>query len=148
MVNAYSVNLTCSLQYGFDIYQRLGFKMQFKIKKCSNNEWAVMPVSGDFAGVVVATCEGICLRGAAVEQGLITGFIESVWGAVLNDDVTGIPAIVRSLGIGRAFRVDAIGAPVRVRGDLIVDEKDGSARKSVSRLVMFRRGVFRPSKEV
>jgi hypothetical protein len=61
--------------------------------------WVLMPRSGELCGFPSAIAESVYLTFAKMEDESIIGTVQAVWGAVLHDDVTTHPAILRGLGI-------------------------------------------------
>ena len=64
-------------------------------------KYVVRPLSGAFAGQVVATAEQLRIKQAAVKGLQVSGIIEASWGVELLVD--SVPEITRSLGLGRTF---------------------------------------------
>lgn len=66
-----------------------------------SRRYVIRPLSGPYAGQVVATAEQLRIKQAAVKGLQVSGIIDASWGVDLLVD--SLPEITRSLGIGRSF---------------------------------------------
>ena len=80
--------------------------MLFAVKKNNSGEgWIIVPTSGRFEGAVVATAEGVNMKGVKTVGKTLVGTLKAMWGATLNEDVYPDMETLRSLCLGRSFNM-------------------------------------------
>ena len=74
------------------------------IQKNNQGSWNIVPQSGVFEGVVVATAEGVNLKGVKSVAQTLVGTVNAVWGlTILSDAVYEDVETLRTLRIGKSF---------------------------------------------
>lgn len=118
--------------------------MFFTIKKNSANTWDIIPNSGAFAGVTVATAECVDLTSVVANVGQVVGMLKAVWGLQFSSavDVYADIETVRALCLGKAFKGVA-GRPVRWSNEGLYDMDSSRILRNCRRLVMLGSSIFR-----
>lgn len=81
--------------------------MQFRIYQNDAATWGIAPTSGRFEGQVIATAEGVNLKGVKFSARSAIGTIKALWGAsIALSEVYDDPYTLRALRLGRSFDVD------------------------------------------
>lgn len=116
--------------------------MQVSIRKATAGDcWEVTALDGAFADEEIATCEGMSLRQAEFHGDTIVGFPSAIWGATVQDRVSGSHATIVGLGLGRAFDC-RIKKPAVYDGEDYVDAHTLRPLSSVRAVSVFMSGVF------
>lgn len=118
--------------------------MYFQIKKNIGNTWAITPTSGQFAGFVIATAEGIDMTSVVVAPGQVLGAIKALWGVQFDPglDVYSDMETIRALCLGKAFKGE-VDQPVAWESDGLYDINSNTIVRRCKRLVMLGSSIFR-----
>ena len=94
--------------------------MKFLISK-NESGWSLSPTSGPFEGVIVATADGVSMKGVAFAGKKLFGTVKAVWGAtILLEEVFSSMCTLRGLAICRRF--DIGGEPLVIDYDGFMDK--------------------------
>lgn len=123
-------------------------KMKVRITKrpknvaCGKGEWSVVALQGIFSGREIAVVEGIQLEDVTLDGNSIIGHPTSVWGAVIEEDVSDDLYTIRGLGIGKAFNTARQRKALAYNGTCYVDRDTNRVVHNTKSLFVFQHGVF------
>jgi hypothetical protein len=104
--------------------------MKFSISK-QQNGWVVRPLSGEFEGKVVATAEGVCMRGVVFEGRTVQGALKALWGAVVTvEEVYDDMQTLLNLRIGGTFDQGDAGQDLSLDYDGWVNRLNKACKKA------------------
>lgn len=113
--------------------------MKFLINK-NESGWSLSPTSGPFEGEVVATADGVSMKGVAFAGKKLFGTVKAVWGAtILLDEVFSSMHTLRGLALGHRF--DMGGEPLVIDYDGFMD-KANRLCKTAQRVTLIGDAVY------
>lgn len=100
----------------------------------------ISPCSGMYEGQLVATADGVCLKGVKFVNKHMVGTIKALWGTtIIDESVYGDMPTLRGLAIGGRF--DMSGEPLNNDFDGFVDSA-GRICKTATRVTLIGGAIY------